>query len=146
MKGATLHSLVQRLWEIGLDEPFTPGALLSALSDSWVECRDLTESALSDVLDGRSPATWGDFTGVLFEIAGSLDSAPDKMSNRQVIAAAFSACALADAARAGLWDWRLFHPDVMNLCAILAGRIQLEEFLLIMAYIFGKDGEPLRPF
>jgi hypothetical protein len=69
----------------------------------------------------------------------------DNMSTRQVIAAAFALCVLADAARAGACEWSLEHDKAMSLCLILASRIHLAEFLPVMAYIFGKGGEPPMP-
>jgi hypothetical protein len=143
MNNGSLYPLIQQLWEAGLAEPFTPGVLRSALSNpSCADALDLTEQTILALLNENPPSDWSTVTSALSESSNALLLLADHMSTRKVIAAAFSVCVLADAARAGACDWSLEHDKAMSLCMILASRIHLVEFLPVMAYIFGKGGEP----
>lgn len=112
------------------------------LEDGGHDTEDLTLQVITDLLDEKPPESWSIATFAFAEMVSLYLVTAHKMSFQQVIAAAFAACVLADAARAREGDWGMEHDKVMALCAILAGRIELEDFLHLMAYIFGKGGQP----
>jgi len=64
------------------------------------------------------------------------------MSSHQGVAALFSACVLADASRTRQYDWSLDHDKVTALLAVLALRLEPEDILDVVTYIYGKGGEP----
>lgn len=143
MTGGTLRELVQRLWNVGCRGPFDDDELLKRLlEDGGHDTEDLTAQVIADLLDEKPPESWSIATFAFSEVVSFYLVTAHKMSFQQVIAAAFSACVLADAARAHECDWSMEHDKIMALCAILAGRIELENFLHLMAYIFGKGGQP----
>lgn len=143
MKCESLRRLMERLWAAGCRGPFSDDELLRRLlEDGGHDTEDLTAQVITDLLDEKSPESWSIATFAFSEVISLYLVTAHKMSFQQVIAAAFSACVLADAARAHEGDWGMEHDKVMVLCAILAGRIELESFLHLMAYIFGKGGQP----
>lgn len=141
MTHETLRELIQRLWNVGCRGSFSEDVLLKhLLQDGGHDTEDLTAQAVANLLDGKHPEDWHIITFAFSEMVSFYLAAAHKMSFQQTVAAAFSACVLADAARANECDWSLEHDKVMALTAILAGRIELENFLHLMAYVFGKGG------
>lgn len=142
MTHGTLRELVERLWNVGCRGPFSDDVLLKHLfEDGGHDTEDLTEQVVADLLNGKRPEDWHIVTFAFSEIVSFYLATAHKMTFQQTVAAAFSACVLADAARANECDWSLEHDKVMALNAILAGRIELESFLHLMAYVFGKGGQ-----
>jgi hypothetical protein len=147
-KGSTMthglfRELVEGLWSAGCRGAFSDDQLLKRLlADGGNDTEDLTLQIVTTLLDEKTPESWSIVTFASSEAVSFYLVTAHKMSFQQVIAAAFSACVLADAARAHEGDWGMEHDKIMALCAILAGRIELENFLRLMSYIFGKGGQP----
>lgn len=141
MTHGSLGELIERLWSVGCRGPFSSDVLLGQLlEDGGHDTEDLTSDVVTALLKEDAPDNWHIVTFAFSEMVSFYLVAAHKMSFQQTVAAAFSACVLADAARADECDWSLEHDKVMALNAILAGRIELDHFLYIMAYIFGKGG------
>jgi len=142
MTHGTLRELVERLWNVGCRGSFSDDVLLKRLlEDGGHDTEDLTPQVIADLLDEKRPEEWHIVTFAFSEVVSFYLGTALKMTFQQRVAAAFSACVLADAARANEWDWSLEHNKVMALNAILALQFEPEDFLHLMAYIFGKGGQ-----
>lgn len=142
MTRGLLRELVEGLWSTGCRGAFSDEQLLMRLlEDGGNDTEDLTLQTITSLLDEKSPESWSVVNFASSEAVSFYLVTAHKMSFQQVIAAAFSACVLADASRAHEGDWGMEHDKIMALCAILAGRLELEHFLPVMSYIFGKGGQ-----
>jgi hypothetical protein len=143
MKSRLLRENIRALGKVGCRGRVSEDELFIRLqADGGHDTEDLTAQDIANLLDERAPEDWCIATFAFSEVVSFYLVTAHNMSFQQVIAAAFSACVLADAARAGECDWSMEHDKIMALCAILAGRMELEAFLHLMAYIFGKGGQP----
>lgn len=143
MKPTTLQELIECLWNAGCRGPFSTEKLLQRLlEDGGHDTEDLTPGIIADLLAEKRPDCWSVATFAFSEIISFYLVTAYQMSFQQVVAAAFSACVIADASRVQECDWSMQHEKIMALCAILAGRLELDKYLYLMAYIYGKGGQP----
>ena len=141
MKNDTLKQIITTIWNSACKGELASEALLDRLhEDGGHDTEDINNETVEVLLNGSLDEDWDLVAFSASEMLAYYLQISSRLSTQQVAATVFCACVLADGSRSQKVDWSMEHDKVMAVCAMLGSKLELEVFLPVMTYIFGKGG------
>jgi hypothetical protein len=136
-------AFIEQIWNSSCSGEFSKNALLQTLLiDGGLDTRGLNVTIISDLLLGNIPSDPHLVTFALSEVSSYYMALNIKMNSLQCVAACFAICILADCARLGEYEWSLeVNSKIIGLCSLISLRIELEDYLYMLCYVYGKGGQ-----
>jgi hypothetical protein len=138
----TFPAFIEQIWNSSCRGEFSKNALLQRLLiDGGLDTQRLNVTIISDLLLGNSTSDPHLVTFALSEVSSYYLALNTNMNSHQCVAACFAICILADCARLGEYEWSLeVNSKMIGLSSIISLRIELEDYLYMLCYVYGKGG------
>ena len=146
MRSETFREFIERLWNSAVTTLFSDGILFAQLtSDGGHDAIDASLHLITDLLDEQEMANFHAASFACSETLAYYLALNDQqqLSAQQIVCAVFAAMVLSDSCRSNVTDWSFEHEKILSIIQIFNKRIQLEDLLYVMCYIYGKTGKSL---